>query len=236
MKAIKHLLFTILLIVTGFLGLHAQAPSSLVVTTNSDTDDAGLSLRKAIDSVAVGGTVTFDPSVFYAGGVNNTIVLSVNQDILIDKNITITGPVSGSGDPVITIKVPVTSKEANGGTASDYRIFHINSGTVNISNLNFKGGDLSAKQDNVEPSRGAAIFIGGWGRVTMNNLTFSESKARKGGAVFCDGGAELTGEKLNFFDNEALADGGAIYNSSAQSNISNSVLVIIYKFAPKCNI
>ena len=65
--------------------------SASVVVTNTNDSGAG-SLRDAIDTgVCDGGTITFDPVAFAAPGAPHVISLT-SGELLINKNLTITGP------------------------------------------------------------------------------------------------------------------------------------------------
>jgi CSLREA domain-containing protein/uncharacterized repeat protein (TIGR01451 family) len=138
-----------------------------VVTNNADSG-AG-SLRQAITDACGGSTITFDMSQ-----VVSPITLT-SGELLIDKNLTITGP----GANVLAVQ--------RSSGAPNFRIFEIQSGfTATISGLTISGGKLSPGFS------GGGIFNGG--TLTLTNSTVSgnsSGNAAAGGGIFNNGGGIL---------------------------------------------
>ena len=166
-----------------------------VVTTNADSG-AG-SLRQAVADACPGTSITFS-------GVTSPIALST--EIVIDKNLTITGP-----------SVPLT---ISGNVSS--RILHIlNGNTVSISNLTFTSG---------QADKGGAIF--NQGDLTIRNCTFTGNSAVTaagvGGAIDSEGGSQggsLTIINSTISGNSANLDGGGIYNTHNSSALLTNVTI-----------
>ena len=165
---------------------------SQVVTSGADDGSDG-TLRKEIADTPPGGTVSFD-------GVST---VTLNSELLIDKNLTITGIVG----PAITIDA-----DSNG------RIFNITSGTVILNDLILTNG----LEEN-----GGAIYITN-ANLTINSSILTEnvasgtgSPAGSGGAIFNDVGGNLTVNNSVISANLANRAGGGIEdNSGAGLSIS----------------
>jgi hypothetical protein len=146
-----------------------------VVTLSSDTLASG-SLRQIITDAKPGDEITFDPSLD-----SETIVLTAGQ-ILLDKNLTISGPASISGN------------HAN-------RAFEIaNGSTVQLNGLTLFNG--LADQGGVIINHGTTTISGSTLRGNNANLT--------GGAIYNDG--SLTLVQTSVVENAAVGGGGGIHN------------------------
>lgn len=175
-----------------------QSGSSRVVNTLADHDDgiAGptdCSLREAIRYAPAGSTITF--------AVTGTITLTLGE-LVIDKNLTITGPAQAPG---LTV---------SGGNAS--RIFSINataSGLVNFSNLTLSGGNGAGS---LSPGIGGAVNIETASLVTVTSCTFSGNSASSAGAVR-NGGTRLTVTNSTFSGNTATGGAGGAIRSGGES-------------------
>ncbi|MBU0511111.1 MAG: right-handed parallel beta-helix repeat-containing protein [Chloroflexi bacterium] len=193
----------VFLIVGGFLALlfsvftlwaQPAAAAERLVTTTADSGPG--SLRQVLADAQAGDTITFD--LTYPA----EILLSQTEEILIDKNLTITGP----GADLLTIK---TSNYEGIGA----RIFKIAAGTVvTISDLTFAnagGYGTLARQ-------GGAIYNAG--SLTLIRCTFTNNASQEGGAIYNEGTLTLSHSLVsNNVGGEAYHDGdvygAGVYNS-----------------------
>jgi len=179
--------------------------ADIQVTNNSDSG-AG-SLRQAIADVGIGEEITF------AGTVTGTITLT-SGELLINKNLTITGP----GADILTI---------SGNNAS--RVFNIGSGvTVTISSLTIANGYAAISGAGINNNGGTLIIndctitnnnaddwgggIRNEGTATLNNSTVSGNTARMGGGIYNYLYGTLTLNNCTVSGNEADEWGGGIWN------------------------
>src|SRR5579859_1568260 len=154
----------------------AQA-STLTVFSTADSGGScpGLNctLRQAVLNAGSGDTILFDPSLN-----NQTITLSTTE-IDIGKNLVITSSDGSGGFFNITVKQ----------TASDMRVFNINSGTavVTIAGLKITGAHLTTAG-----SQGAGILNGG--TLTLDHVEVTGNTAEdSGGGIYNHRTAALTG-------------------------------------------
>ncbi len=171
-----------------------QASAATITVINTSDSGAG-SLRQAISDSSSGDTIDFDSSL------NGQTITLTSGELLIDKNLTITGP--GANQLAI-----------NGNAAG--RVFEITSGIdVTISGLTITNGN--------------ALFGGGIYNVghslTIANSTLSGNSARKAGGIY-NQGTTLTITNSTLSGNSAsVGNGGGIYNQvGAASTIANSTL------------
>jgi VCBS repeat-containing protein len=163
--------------------------ASLTVTSTADSGDG--SLRKAIADAAADDTITFN-----LNGCPCTITLA--SQLVIDKNLTITGP----GASNLTIS-------GNNGV----RVFQVPAGsTFNLSGVTVANGNVGSSD-----SGGG---IEGRGSVTVYNSTFTGNKARFGGAIITVN-SSLTVSNSTFTGNSANT-GGAIESVIGTVSVSNS--------------
>ncbi len=142
--------------------------------TVASTDDSGAgSLRQAIADAKPGDTITF--------GVKGTIALT-SGELVIDKDLTITGP----GSSALTI---------SGGQKD--RVLSIKSGTVTISGLAIKDGKAAGS-----PARGGGIQNNG--TLTLRQVTVSgnqaigdSSQAAYGGGIYNNGTMTIVGSMVS---------------------------------------
>jgi len=170
-----------------------QSGSNFVVNSLADHDygTCGLtdgSLREAVEYSPAGATITF--------GVTGTITLTLGE-LLINKNLTITGPASAPG-------ITVSGNHASG-------IFTVTNGAalVNLSTLTLCSGNGSG-------GNGGALDVGIFSPppiVNVTNCTFSGNTAFSGGAIRSGGTLTLTSCTLS--GNSATNNGGAIQNAGA---------------------
>jgi hypothetical protein len=168
-------------------------PSTLTVTTAADSGPG--SLRAEIAAAKSGDTIVFAPSLD-----GQTITLT-SGELLINKNLTITGP--GAGNLTIS-----------GNNAS--RVFEVAAGThqpgkVSLSGLTITGGDavLPAGSSNTSAGEGGAIFNSA--TLTVTNCVISGNNASlSGGGIF--NGGTLTVNNSVLSGDSAGKYGGGLYN------------------------
>ena len=181
-----------MLIATLAATVPAQAANPQVVTSKLDDGTAG-TLRSALGAVDVGGTITFDSTVFPANTLT-TITLTTGE-LTIAKNLTIQGlgrvAVNGPDFSVCSIC---------------FRVFLVNSG-------------VSATIDGLTISAGAEFPSGDGGGILNNgnlavtNRTISgNTVSGNGGGILNNGNLTVTNSTLS--NNTSYSDGGAIYSSS----------------------
>jgi hypothetical protein len=169
----------------GFAAAPAQA-ATITVTTTADSG-AG-SLRQAISDAAPGDTITF--------ALPNPSTITLNQQLVIAKNLTIQGP----GAAALTISGPST-------LSAPTRLFFINPGTtgatsgppaaspiVTIANLTLANGKAQGTNGN-HATGGVWANLGGGGgggagmggaifsnksQLTIRNVTFRNNRAQGG--------------------------------------------------------
>jgi len=157
----------------------AMVANAAPIQVINNNDSGAGSLRQAIAAAIPGEEITF------ADNVTGIITLTSGQ-LLINKNLTITGP----GPDVLTI---------SGNNAS--RVFYIGVGaTVTISGLTIANGDAGG-------DHGGGIYNDG--TLILNNCTVSSNTANAGGGIYNDG--TLTLNNCTVSGNIAFV-GGGIYN------------------------
>jgi CSLREA domain-containing protein len=177
--------------------------SSFIVNTLADHDDGtcdatDCTLREAVSSASLGGTITFS--------VTGTIILT-GGDLVIARDLSIQGPATAPG---ITV---------SGNNAS--RIFRIAAGTVNLSYLTLTGGKSTSTS--TPASTGGAIDISA-GTVNLSNSTLRNNHAvNSGGAIRNATNATLTVTNCTLYGNWALDFAGAIRNGGTLT-VANSTI------------
>src|SRR6266508_1343558 len=178
---------------TATAGTTVSCATNPIVTTNADSGTG--SLRKAILDACAGGTITFDMT---PGHVTSPINLT-SAELLINKNLTIQGP----GANVLTVMRPPTD------ATPQFRIFNIQSGTVNISGLTITNGFTA---DGATGSNGGAGGgISNSGTLMLTGVAVSGNQTGKGG----DSSVGPTGGRGGI--------GGGIYNGGTLT-ITNSTI------------
>jgi hypothetical protein len=178
-------------------------PSTLTVTNNLDSG-AG-SLRADVAAARSGDTIVFDPSL------NGQTITLTSGELLINKNLTITGP----GASQLTI---------SGDNAS--RVFEVAAGThhqpgqLSLSGLTISNGDgvFAAGSSHTNDGDGGAILNNG--TLTISNSILSGNSAGNadfGGAIENNGtltvdGCTLTGNSAGQYSAGMNGYGGAIAN------------------------
>lgn len=158
---------------------------TLTDENDSSCGDGDCSLRDAIETAVAGDTITFNAAL--NGG---TITLSLGH-IVIDKNLTITGP----GANQLTI---------SGNNSS--RIFNITDGTVIIAGVTITKGNATG---------GGGIRYASANTLTLTQVTFSnnEAGADGGGAVYQRTGHIIV-DQCTFTNNSTTRNGGAMANNA----------------------
>ncbi|NJO45655.1 MAG: hypothetical protein HC825_01050 [Oscillatoriales cyanobacterium RM1_1_9] len=168
-------------------------PNTLLVTNNSDSGSG--SLRNAITTAQSGDIITFAANL--SGG--NTITLTSGELLIpIKKNLTI----DGANNPNLVI------------SGNDrFRIFHLDSTSVNPTQLSLKNLDLTKGYTN---ENGGAVRTEHQGILVVDNVEFTENTADQGGgAIFGAQESKVTVVNSSFIGNDATAGnnergGGAI--------------------------
>jgi Ca2+-binding RTX toxin-like protein len=189
----------------------------LVVTTASDSasagndigaslaadiaDGGGLSLREAITWAAAGETITFA-----AGLAGQTITLEQGQ-LVLAKDLTITGDVDGDRKADITI---------SGNDAT--RIFEIiGAGTeVELRSLTLTEGNAGI-------SFGGAILAQSGTALSVIDSTIADSAADTGGGIYA-GGATLRVVNSTLAGNEATSFGGGVSIADGSASFVNATI------------
>jgi hypothetical protein len=190
--------------------LQLSPPPTEIVVTNLNDGGSG-SLRQALEDIAIGGTITFDPSL--AGG---TIPLT-------------TGPLVPSGD--VTIDAAAAPGIALDGRGVD-RVLVVDSGlTVSVSDMAFTNGYgfqlAGGILNNGDLTLDRTV-------VTGNTMTTDAGDFWQGGGGIYNGeGATLHLIDSSVADNTAQWSGGGIYSffgtttvierSTISGNVSNDV-------------
>jgi len=189
--------------------IRLSCPSEVTVTSAAD---AGLgSLRRALNSVCAGGTVTFSDTL--AG---QTITL-LTGPVTLGKNVTI----DGSAAPGLTIS----------GNNAD-RVFIVNAGTTaTIKNLTVRDGFGWQLAGGILNN----------GSLTLDHVVLTQNNMatnagdwwQGGGGIYSGGGATLNLIDSSVTDNHAAWSGGGVYSflntttnivrSTISGNVSNDV-------------
>jgi hypothetical protein len=206
------------------IALSTQAATISVINTN---DSGGGSLRQALADAVDGDTINFDSSL------NGQRITLTTGDLLVNKNVTISGPGANS--------LAVDANHAS-------RVFYIASGkTVTISGLTitngsattyyFGGGiyndhaDLTVSNctisgNSADQGVGGGIF-NDQGTLTVSSSTLSGNSSWYGGGIsnnwFGGGSATVTIANSTLSGNSA-SYGGGIYNEDGTLTLSNSTV------------
>ncbi len=194
-----RILFATCLSVLCLIALSTQAATITVTNTN---DGGAGSLRQALADAVDGDTINFHSSL------NGQRITLTSGDLLVNKNVTISGPGANS-----------LAVDANYAS----RVFYIASGRdVTISGLTVTNGSAPL------PYRWGGGIYNDHGALTLNNCTISGNTAVQGagGGIYNDGNdgsALLTITNCTINGNSAWP-GGGIYNYRGTVTITNSTL------------
>ena len=214
-------------------GIDVGCPSSDLVVTNSNDSGAG-SLRDALASACPGSTVTFDMT---PGHVTSPITLT-GGEILIDRDVTITGPalenliISGNDsrrvfDISLGHRVAISSLTITGGKADSGAAIR-SQGNLLISNSTFAGNHTTGE------GSGGALEISG-GSLFMINSTISGNAADGDGGGLHNQSAIATLINVTISNNRAdsnndgSGNGGGIFQASSQLILRNTLVAGNFK-------
>jgi hypothetical protein len=203
-------------VVAAFLVGATPSPAATVTVTNGSDTGAG-SLRQVIGTAAPGDTINFASTV-------TTVTLSGGGELVIDKDLSITGPGANS----LTIM--------RGATNAQFRIFHItsSSATVSILGLTISGG---LPVDDGAGIRNAGVLFLTDCTVSQNHASGYELVGGNGAGVLNDSGGQITITRCTISNNsagfvtssssdQAFCFGGGILNygvmTLADSTVSNN--------------
>jgi CSLREA domain-containing protein len=181
--------------------------SNSVVVQNTNDNGAG-SLRQAIVDVCTGGTITFNAALLTDQQITLTgpITLTTGGELVIDKNMTITG----LGATHLTVQ-----RSSAVGTP-DFRIFNVKPGvTVTISDMTISNGNLVG-------AAGGPVFGGGIlnaGTLTLQNAIVSGNHVTGGAGA--DGSGAPGGAGGGAFGG-GISNGGTLTLTNTTVNGSNS--------------
>lgn len=181
------------------------AQSTLIVTNTNDSGDG--SLRQAILDAGAGDVIAFEDSLL-----NQVIVLSSGA-LLIDKDLTVTGP----GRPVIdtAIYLEISASDSS-------RVLEIQPDiTVTLSDLVVRNGYTETD--------GGGMWIGEGANVILERVALEDNHALdNGGAIYNSAGANLLIQSGLIADNKALGDlspnGGGLYNAAGSVRIEGGTV------------
>jgi hypothetical protein len=203
---IAHHLYLFCLIAALLLSA-VDTPAATITVTNGNDHGPG-SLRQAILNAAPGDTINFAPNV--------TTVNLTTDELVIDKNLTITGP----GADRLTVR-------RSTHVLDEFRVFVIGSSTVTISRLTISNGSVSR-----EHGFGGGIFNAGV--LTLTDCTISDNHAAgvegiggNGGGVLNRGTMTITGCTIS--NNSATGDeiagnGGGVLNERGTMTITRCTI------------
>jgi hypothetical protein len=161
-----------------------DAPASTITVTNGHDSGPG-SLRQAILNASPGDTINFAPNV-------TTVNLS-SDELIIDKNLRITGPFAHR----VTVRRSTNSPP--------FRIFEITSGTVIISGLTISNGSASGLNSDGDGGgiRSSGILTLTDSTILGNQAVHEAALGGRGGGVLNDRGT-MTITRCTIANNSAL--------------------------------
>ncbi|MEM1299353.1 MAG: right-handed parallel beta-helix repeat-containing protein [Pseudomonadota bacterium] len=181
---------------TEIIATLSVVPQPIVVTTLDDVVDDTDGLTSLREAVTLANSDADASAITFATG-PGTITLG-GTELVLTTDLSIDGDVDGDGAADITI---------SGNNAS--RVFRIDSGAAELSNLSIGGGNDSAIVVESE--------------LTLTSSTVAGNTALDGGAIFNNGVLYVTDSEV--FGNYALSDGGAIFNSgNGRATIAGSYI------------
>jgi hypothetical protein len=200
--------------------LSATDAAAATITVTNGNDHGPGSLRQAILGASSGDSINFAPSVM-------TVNL-ITGELVIDKNLTITGP----GADRLTVK-----RRTNG--PHSFRIFHITSSTavVFISGLTISNGNAAGEMDDGDGGglRSAGVLTLTDSTISANQALGTELIGGNGGGVLNDGGnmtitrCTISNNSAHYFtgssgDIPASSGGGILNHVGGGVTITNSTI------------
>src|SRR5215471_1772307 len=190
----------LLTICSSVLCIIASSGRATIITVTNTNDSGPGSLRQALFDSHDDDTINFDPDLK-----GQTILLST-AELLINKNITISGP----GANLLTV--------ARAQNAPSFRIFELAANhTVTIRDLTINNGHAQ------KFGCGGGILNSGATLLVMNCTVSGNSTDGTGGGICVDTNSALTVESSTLTGNYAGDYGGGVANSGTLI-ISNSTL------------
>src|SRR5437763_5323501 len=194
----------------ALLALAAAAAPAATITVNSTADaggtcpGAGCTLRQAIAAAASNDTINFAADL--------TTITLTSDELLINKNLTITGP----GANLLTVQRSTVVTQA-------FRIFEIAYGNINVT---ISGLTITNGNANSGPSGYFSITTGGGiynaGTATITNSTVSGNSALYGGGIASFGFGTVTVTNSTISGNSAVIAGGIDNSPNSTVTITNS--------------
>jgi beta-glucanase (GH16 family) len=208
------------------------APAEVTVVNTNDSGPG--SLRQAIDVVAPGGTVIFDP-----GLAGSTIALTSGPLWISGKQVTIDGStapgltVSGSGVDRVLIVDPSAIANIGYLTIADGYGWHLAGGILNNGTLNLTHCVVTnniADTDNFDPNTdywkgGGGIYNGGGATLSLVDSTLSDNSTTQmdGGGLYGFQGSTATIVRSTISGNTAGNTGGGM-RMLGNATIENSTI------------
>ena len=199
MRRTTNFAIAVLLLAATTMSAHAAT----ITVTNTNDSGPG-SLRQAILNASSGDTITFAPSV-------TTVTLTSNE-LVIDKNLTITGP----GANRLTVHTVISA-----------RVFNITSSTVTVS---ISGITISNGHAEYGPGGGGILNAGA---LTLTDCTISDNLAGNfsgipipgGGGVMNDNGTmTITGCTISNNQEGDGGGGGGVLNENGTMTITGCTI------------
>lgn len=196
-----------------------RSPLSIAISNTVFENNSATGSGYGGSIFAQDGTITIDNSTF-----NNNIA---SWD---GGAISTATPYGGSPDsgPKLVINNSIfennTANEYSGGAIGLYS-------EAEINNTRFIGNNAGGHDPADSTDGGGAIYLGGWGQLTMNNSYFSGNSSNRGGAIgTTDAGIGTTHyfniSNTTFENNEATLQGGAIFSKFTNDNAGNLSTII----------